>query len=234
MSSIPKPLVYDPPDEPLRIIYQDDHILVLSKPFGLLSVPGKGAHLADCLEARAKAEFPQALLIHRLDMDTSGLFIMAMNKEAQVNLGQQFERRKVDKTYIARVVSHPESDEGLIDLPLRCDWPNRPMQMVCYEHGKPSQTHWRVLEREQNYHNDKAENQSQIETALIELKPITGRSHQLRVHLKELGHPILGDMLYAPLAVEKAASRMELHAQEITLHHPMSGERISFTDSCPF
>lgn len=234
MSSIPKPLIYAPPSEPLKIIHKDDDLLVLSKPFGLLSVPGKGAHLSDCLETRAKAAFPQALLIHRLDMDTSGLFIMAMNKNAQINLGQQFEQRKVDKTYIARVAGHPEADNGLIDLPLRCDWPNRPMQMVCFEHGKPSKTHWRVLEREQSYRNENAENRAPIETALIELKPVTGRSHQLRVHLNELGHPILGDMLYAPLSVEKASDRMELHAQNITLHHPKSGKLISFADACPF
>lgn len=234
MSSIPKPLIYTPPEEPLRVLHKDDDILVLSKPFGLLSVPGKGAHLADCLETRAKKQFPQALLIHRLDMDTSGLFIMAMNKKAQVNLGQQFEKRKVDKTYIARVIGHPEVEHGLIDLPLRCDWPNRPMQMVCYEHGKSSQTHWRTLKKEQNYHNKKAENQAPIETSIIELKPLTGRSHQLRVHLKELGHPILGDMLYAPLSVEKASDRMELHAQNISLYHPGTRERIDFTDPCPF
>ncbi len=234
MSSINKPLVYNPPNDPLNIIHQDNDLLILSKPAGLLSVPGKGEHLADCLINRAKEKFPEVLLVHRLDMDTSGLIIMAMNKEAQANLGQQFEKRKVDKTYIARVFAHPKADEGLIDLPLCLDWPNRPLQMVCYENGRPSQTGWRVLERENNYRDEKAKNQTQIETSLMELKPITGRSHQLRVHLMELGHPILGDMLYAPLSIEDAASRMQLHAQEITLHHPKGGERITFTDAYPF
>ena len=234
MSSIPKPLIYDPPLDPLKIIHQDDDLLVLSKPDGLLSVPGKGAHLADCMEARARTQFPDALLVHRLDMDTSGLFIMAMNKKAQIHLGQQFERRKIDKTYIARVSGHPEENQGFIDLPLRCDWPNRPMQMVCYDHGKPSQTHWRVIAREQDYRNEQAENQAPAETALIELKPVTGRSHQLRVHLQALGFPILGDMLYAPYEVEKTSHRMELHAQDITLYHPTSNDRLSFSDPCPF
>lgn len=216
-----RPLHYAPPQKGLSIIHQDEHLLVFNKPSGLLSVPGKGVDLQDSLELRARAEFPEALLVHRLDMDTSGVFIMARNKDTQRNLGLQFERRKTDKTYIARVAGSPDQDEGLIDLPLRCDWPNRPLQMVCHEHGKPSQTGWKVLSREG-------------ETTLMELKPITGRSHQLRVHMLELGHPILGDCFYAPEEVFQAAPRLLLHAQSLEIHHPDGGERITFNAETPF
>lgn len=214
---------YNPPKDPLDILYQDNYLIVLNKPAGLLSVPGKAENLSDCLQNRVKAEYPHALLVHRLDMDTSGIIIMALEREAQGNLGQQFEKRKVSKTYIARVFGLPEADEGLVDLPLCCDWPNRPMQMVCYENGRPSQTEWRVLER------DMASNSSRME-----LTPITGRSHQLRVHMLELGHPILGDVFYAPLRVTQAAPRLLLHAQNLTLFHPKSGEEMTFTAPCPF
>ncbi len=208
---------------PLNIVYQDNYLLVLDKPSGLLSVPGKAPELADCLESRAKDAFPEALLIHRLDMDTSGLFIMAMNKDVQGNLGKQFERRKVSKTYVALSDGLAEEDEGVIDLPLRCDWPNRPLQMVCFEHGKPSQTHWKALERNE-----------QANTTRFELKPITGRSHQLRVHLKEIGHPILGDPFYAPEDLQKAAQRLLLHAHTLTIHHPEDGRLITFESDLPF
>lgn len=211
------PLEYNPPQDPLNILHKDDHVIVLSKPSGLLSVPGKGEEVQDSLENRVKDEFPEALLVHRLDMDTSGVLIMALNKDVQRNLGLQFERRKVKKTYIARVAGSPEEDSGLIDLPLRCDWPNRPLQMVCYEHGKPSQTEWKVLERDG-------------ETSLIELNPITGRSHQLRVHMAEIGHPILGDCFYAPDDIYAAAPRLLLHAQKLQIHHPDGGDVIHFED----
>lgn len=215
----PPPLIYDPPDEPLNILHVDEDLLVLSKPSGLLSVPGK--QYADCLEARARTEFPQCLSVHRLDMDTSGVFVMAMSKEAQANLGKQFERRKIDKTYVARVWGEPKDNEGLVDLPLRCDWERRPMQIVCHEHGRPSQTHWRVLRRIDN-------------ECRVELKPITGRSHQLRVHMDVLGHPILGDPFYGHEEARKATPRLMLHAQSITLHHPKDGARVCFVDSAPF
>ncbi|MFP4312940.1 MAG: pseudouridine synthase [Alphaproteobacteria bacterium] len=197
-------------------------MLVFSKPSGLLSVPGKDAHLADCMEGRARAIYPDALLVHRLDMETSGIFLMARGKEVQANLGKQFECRKVQKTYIARVAGHPENDSGLIDLPLRCDWPNRPRQMVCYEHGKPSQTRWEVLEREA------------AGFSRLALYPITGRSHQLRVHLAEIGHAILGDPFYASETMRNAADRLQLHAQSLTIHHPDGGALITFTDPAPF
>ncbi len=214
---------YQPPQEPLNILHQDDHLLVLSKPSGLLSVPGKHAGLADCMEARARARFPQALLVHRLDMDTSGIFLMALSRAAQTHIAKQFQKRKVDKTYIAKVSGVPNAQEGLIDLPLRCDWPNRPKQMVCHELGKPSQTRWRLLESDGQF-------------SRVELEPITGRSHQLRVHMMELGHPILGDCFYADEKAFSAAPRLLLHAQEITLYTPCGteGERITFRDNAPF
>ena len=170
---------YCPATNPfLDVIYDDDEILVLNKPSGLLSVPGKSPELSDCLEKRARDMFGNALTVHRLDMDTSGLIIMGLTKFAHRHLSLQFQNRNVGKTYSARVFGRLEQDEGLIDLPLICDWPNRPKQMVDFEKGKPSQTEWRVTKRLEK------------ETRL-KLIPHTGRSHQLRVHLRELGYPIL-------------------------------------------
>lgn len=219
-----KPLIYRPPMEPyLSVVHCDEHLLVLHKPSGLLSVPGKASDLADCLEARAKAQHPEALLVHRLDMDTSGVFVMAMNKGAQRNLGLQFERRKTSKHYIARVWGLMDRDEGVIDEPLICDWPRRPKQKICHEHGKPSQTHFEVLERE-------VENN----VTRVKLTPVTGRSHQLRVHMLYLGHPILGDDLYAHQAAYDAADRLMLHAEMLGLHHPDGGAFTEFSVDCPF
>ena len=168
-----------------------------------------------------QARFPEALIVHRLDMDTSGVFLMARSKETQGILGKQFEKRQTEKHYIADIWGHPTQTEGLVDLPLRCDWPNRPLQMVCHEHGKPSQTHWTLLEQFKTH-------------ARIALRPITGRSHQLRVHMKEIGHPILGDPFYAPQDARNAATRLHLHAQSLTIHHPQNGDLIRFTSPCPF
>jgi tRNA pseudouridine32 synthase/23S rRNA pseudouridine746 synthase len=219
------PLHYNPPTDPLTILYQDEHLLVLSKPCGLLSVPGRGDDVQDSLETRARDAFPEALLVHRLDMDTSGVFVMARDKDTQRNLGLQFERRKTDKIYIARVWGHMIDDEGLVDLPLRCDWDSRPLQMVCDEHGRPSQTKWRVLKRE---------NKGVHPTTLVELSPITGRSHQLRVHLAEIGYPIVDDCFYCPEVTHEFSKRLHLHAHKLTIHHPSDGTRITFTDPVPF
>ena len=211
--------VYRPPaDTGLDIIHHDGDLLVLNKPCGLLSVPGKGPELADCLEARVHAALPDALIVHRLDRDTSGVFMMAMNAKAQRHLGLQFERRHLSKTYQAIVAGRIEADEGEIDLPLIADWPNRPLQKVCRETGKPALTRWRVLSR--------------TETATrVELAPHTGRSHQLRVHLKELGHPILGDPLYGDAS---AAARLMLHAHTLTVRHPTGGAVTGFCAEVPF
>ncbi len=219
------PLFYDPPSEPLKILYQDDDLLVLSKPSGLLSVPGKAEDQRDCLETRAQDELPNALLTHRLDLETSGVFMMAMNKESQALINKQFEKRQTEKHYIARVWGHVEENNGHIDLPMRCDWENRPRQMVCYEHGRSAQTDWEVLERESA--------SGQAFTRML-LKPITGRSHQLRVHMEEIGHPILGEVFYAHDEAEHAAERLQLHAESLTVYHPTSGEKMTFTDPCPF
>jgi tRNA pseudouridine32 synthase/23S rRNA pseudouridine746 synthase len=202
-------------------VYKDDDLLVVSKPAGLLSVPGKPAELADCMLTRAASAFPGALLTHRLDMDTSGLLLLAMNKRAQGVIGKHFERRLIHKTYIARIWGRPEKNSGTIDLPLCFDFENRPRQKVCFINGRPSQTNWKVLERDET-------------STLVELEPLTGRSHQLRVHMLSMGHPIIGDPLYAPEAAQQAAPRLLLHAQALKLHHPGTGQIVDFEDACPF
>jgi len=232
-----KPLRYEPPQGALNIIHQDEDLLVLSKPSGLLSVPGKAPEHADCLETRAKEKFPESLLVHRLDMDTSGVFVMAMNKKAQANLGKQFERRKIDKTYIAQIWGVPDHNEGCIDLPLRCDWENRPLQMVCYDYGRPAQTDWQVITHEplSSLRGGRgADAAIHTQCSRVQLKPLTGRSHQLRVHMAALGHPILGDRFYAPKEARDGLDRLYLHAHSLTLHHPKDGARLTFTDPCPF
>lgn len=213
-------LDYRPPQDPLVILHDDHELLLVDKPAGLLSVPGKGDHLADCLLARVQAVFPQALLVHRLDMDTSGVMVFALSPHAQRHLGQQFERRVVKKTYVARVWGAVEGDQGEIDLPLCVDWPNRPLQHVDHENGKPAQTTWRVARREDG-------------TTRMRLEPRTGRSHQLRVHMLELGHPILGDPLYAK-GDALDFPRMMLHAESLKLRHPDGGKHFQFRAKAPF
>ena len=197
------------------------NFFIVSKPAGLLSVPGKAAKHSDCLESRIQAIYPQARIVHRLDMATSGIMVMAMNAKAHRHLGLQFERRHIKKTYVAKVWGRVEQDEGEIDLPLRCDWPNRPLQMVDHEQGKSAQTNWQVLEREDN------------STKLL-LKPKTGRSHQLRVHLLAIGHPILGDEFYAKGEALEIADRLMLHAQSLEFFHPCGGALQSFNEPAPF
>lgn len=211
---------YAPPDTPLEILHQDHEILVANKPSGLLSVPGKGDHLADCLLSRIQAAFPEALLVHRLDRDTSGVMVFALTPHAQRHLGLQFEKRQVKKTYVARVWGVLEPKTGTVDLPLIVDWPNRPRQMVDHENGKTAVTDWRVLRHEG-------------ETTRVRLFPKTGRSHQLRVHMKEIGHPILGDPFYAE-GPARDAPRLMLHAEELRLRHPDGGRGMSFRAKCPF
>ncbi|WP_299786167.1 RluA family pseudouridine synthase [uncultured Marivita sp.] len=211
---------YCPPDTPLDILHEDHEILVVNKPAGLLSVPGKGPDLADCLMARLEAAYPQVLLVHRLDRDTSGVMVFGLTPHAQRHLGLQFEKRQTKKTYLARVAGRLEPKTGTVDLPLIVDWPNRPLQKVDHETGKPAVTDWRVMKA------------SDTESR-VQLYPQTGRSHQLRVHMLALGHPILGDPLYAP---ETAAQypRMMLHAQELRLRHPDGGEGVKFRVKAPF
>lgn len=215
-------LNYQPPQDPyLQIVYQDDDLILLDKPSGLLSVPGKALEHKDCLELRVKRVYPDARIVHRLDMATSGLILMALNKHSQRALSMQFERRQTSKTYLARVFGKPATEQGTVDLPLICDWPNRPKQMVDHQRGKAALTHWRLLEYKDN-------------ASLMELKPVTGRSHQLRVHMLSIGHPILGDRLYAHPAALAAASRLQLHAAELGFTHPSSGQALHFHSPAEF
>jgi tRNA pseudouridine32 synthase / 23S rRNA pseudouridine746 synthase len=211
---------YTPPDSPLVIIHQDHELLLVDKPDGLLSVPGKGEHLADCLLARVQAAFPEALLVHRLDRDTSGVMVFALTPHAQRHLGLQFERRHMKKVYVARVWGEIAEKTGTVDLPLIVDWPNRPLQHVNFETGKPALTDWRVVKYEDG-------------TTRVRLYPHTGRSHQLRVHMKEIGHPILGDPFYAE-GPARDFPRMMLHAESLRLRHPDGGKGMSFSAKCPF
>lgn len=211
---------YSPPDEGLRLVHHDAAIVVAEKPAGLLSVPGRGEDRADCLISRLRAVFPGVLLVHRLDLDTSGVMVFALTKAAQADLGRQFEARTVDKTYVARLAGRLEPDAGRVDLPLIVDWPNRPRQHVNHETGRPAQTDWVVTGRDDG------------ETR-VRLKPLTGRSHQLRVHMAETGHPILGDTLYAT-GKAQAHPRLMLHAESLSFRHPESGQPASFSVPCPF
>ena len=194
---------------------------MVNKPSGLLSVPGRAEAHRDCLLTRLQVVHPEALLIHRLDMDTSGLMIFARSKQAQRHIGKQFESRQVSKTYIARVTGHPPENSGIVDLPLIVDWPNRPLQMVDHARGKQAITRWRVLSRDNT-------------SSLMELTPETGRSHQLRVHMKALGHPIIGDRFYASQDIAKLSPRLLLHAEKIALIQPDSGAWVTFHCPHPF
>lgn len=211
---------YRPPSGPLVILHADADLLVLDKPSGLLSVPGKLEGRQDCLMSRLEAEYPDALLVHRLDCDTSGVMIFARHKTAQGFLGQEFEQRRARKLYFARVWGEIAQDRGHVDLPLCADWPNRPRQHVDHLNGRSAQTDWEVIDR------------SPGETR-VRLSPLTGRSHQLRVHMLSLGHPILGDPIYAE-GPALAFPRLMLHAQTLSLHHPGSRQRVSFEAACPF
>ena len=211
---------YNPPQDPLVILHEDAEVLLVDKPAGLLSVPGKGPHLADCLIARVQDAFPDALLVHRLDRDTSGVMIFALTPHAQRHLGLQFEKRMTRKTYVARVWGVPEEKSGTVDLPLIVDWPNRPLQMVCHETGKPAQTDWKKIK-------------SDGETARMRLFPKTGRSHQLRVHMLALGHPILGDPFYAT-GPARDFPRLMLHSEELRFNHPQGGTSTKVRAKAPF
>ncbi|MCH2076226.1 MAG: pseudouridine synthase [Rhodobacteraceae bacterium] len=210
---------YSPPQGPLKVIHLDHELLAIDKPSGLLSVPGKGPELADCLLTRVQADYPSALLVHRLDRDTSGVMLFALSPLAQKHLGQQFERRVTKKVYVAEVWGRLEG-KGMIDLPLIVDWPNRPRQMVDHERGKAAITEWRA--------------KKPGDITRVELRPQTGRSHQLRVHMAELGHPILGDPFYATPDALAAADRLKLHAWKLSVRHPDGGEWLELRAKLPF
>lgn len=211
-----RPFIYTPPTDGPDILFADDHILIVNKPAGLLTVPGKTEDLADCLESRLQANFPSARIVHRLDADTSGIMVLGLTAKAHAALGLQFEKRQTGKTYIARIWGRPGADRGEIDLPMRADWPSRPRQMIDHEQGRKAITGWRILE-------------SDGISSRVELTPLTGRSHQLRLHMAQLGHPILGDNIYAHDEAYAAALRLQLHAQRLQFNHPESGERLEFS-----
>lgn len=205
----------------LPLIHADEHLLVFDKPAGLLAVPGRGPENQDCLSARAQAQYPDALIVHRLDMATSGLVLFARGPVMQRALSIAFASRQVHKRYIAVVHGRVEPDSGQIELPLAADWPNRPRQRVDIERGKPSTTRYAVVSRD-------------ADSTRLALEPLTGRSHQLRVHLAAIGHPILGDTLYGDAGVQAAATRLLLHATGLTFTHPHDGREVSFGSPVPF
>lgn len=218
------PLIYcPPPHRGLDIVAEDPAFLVVAKPAGLLSVPGRGDGRDDCLASRVQAHFPEALIVHRLDMATSGLLVLARGEEMQRRLSRLFRERQVAKRYIALVAGRPPEPAGRIELPLIADWPNRPRQKVDHAIGKPSLTHYRVLGQV-----------PELDACRVELLPITGRSHQLRVHMLAIGHPILGDELYAPPPVRSRAGRLMLHAEYLAFPHPGSGEPVAFSHQPDF
>ena len=213
------------------MLHVDDWLLVVDKPAGLLSVAGRGPAGEDCLHARLCQRWPDALVVHRLDMATSGLMVFARGERAQRALSIAFAERAVDKRYVAVVAGRPQATnpdrEGWseIDFPLAADWPARPRQKVDMAGGRPSLTRWRMASRATNPRDD---------STLLELQPVTGRSHQLRVHLAAIGHPIVGDTLYAPEALARAAPRLLLHAQWLALSHPADGQPLTWRCAAPF
>ncbi|WP_367988112.1 RluA family pseudouridine synthase [Vibrio sp. NTOU-M3] len=215
-------LEYNPPREPwVDIVFEDEHILAVNKPSGLLSVPGRAPEHYDSTWSRLRETHPDIQVVHRLDMSTSGLMVLAKNKHAESALKKQFQFRLTHKVYYARVWGHVEQEEGVIELPLICDWPNRPKQKVCFDDGKPSKTLFQVAKRE-----DK--------TTIVRLLPVTGRSHQLRVHMQALGHPIVGDEFYSEGEAYEFSDRLELHAAELSFYHPRSHWLRSIFVPCDF
>ena len=215
-------LNYTPPQTPyLTVVYRDEQLLVINKPSGLLSVPGRAPEHFDSAYTRVTRVLPEAKLVHRLDMATSGIMVFALGKPAQSHLSRQFQQRQPVKRYHARVFGTPPAQSGVVDLPLACDWPNRPRQQIDYQQGKASQTLYRVMN-----HDD--------HSTLVELTPYTGRSHQLRVHMLALNCPILGDKFYAHDEAFNMAPRLLLHAHQLSLFHPQSEQWLTFTCPPPF
>ena len=203
------------------MLFIDDDIIVIDKPAELLSVPGRGPDKPDSVTTRLAEKFSEVHIVHRLVMSTSGLMIFARNKIALKHLHKQFQNRVPKKVYQAVVAGQLTPSSGAINLPMRCDWPNRPMQMVCYEHGKKSLTRWQVIDQN-------------TKQSRILLFPVTGRSHQLRVHCYAMGHPILGDNLYHTEESLAASQRLLLHAQKLELFHPTTEQWLSFSSSPDF
>lgn len=209
---------YSPPQEPwLDLVYRDDYIAVVNKPSGLLSVPGNQPQYYDSAMSRVKEKYGFCEPAHRLDMATSGILLFALSKAADRELKRQFREREPKKYYQALVWGHVEQDHGVVELPLICDWENRPRQKICFERGKRAVTFYDVLQR---YPNN---------TTRVKLTPITGRSHQLRLHMLALGHPILGDKFYAHPQAKALSPRLCLHAESLQIQHPITGETMEFT-----
>jgi len=208
----------------IEVVYSDNTLLVVNKPAGLLSVPGRGPGKEDCVVSRVNVLHPSARSVHRLDCATSGLMVLAHNADSHRALSRQFQEREVAKRYIACVSGALAQDEGEVNAPLMADWPNRPRQMVHTE-GKQALTYYRCLSRYKI---------QQMDVSRVELKPVTGRSHQLRVHMLTLGHAILGDQLYARGAALDASPRLMLHAQHLSFFHPDSKDRLEFEIDAPF
>ncbi len=212
-----------PPDEGLEILYIDKTLIIINKPSGLLSVPGRGQDKQDCVVSRVQKEYSTALIVHRLDMSTSGILVLALNKNSQRQLSDMFATQKIKKKYTTIVDGIIETDHGEINQPLICDWPNRPRQKIDELKGKASCTFYRVLKF--NY---------DAKTSRVELEPKTGRTHQLRVHMQYLGHAILGDELYASNEVIQKSNRLLLHASAIEFQHPVNGDIIGIDSPVPF
>lgn len=202
----------------IEYVYIDEYIIIVEKPANMLTVPGRSPEKQDCLINRVQKRFPGARIVHRLDFSTSGLIVIAQDPDSHRKLSRQFEKREIGKTYFAKVYAQPGETSGEVNLPLRCDWERRPLQIIDYELGKMAQTFWRVTERFEN-------------SCLVELIPATGRTHQLRVHMQAVGHPILGDELYAHKAAYSMADRLCLHANELTITHPAGNNRLIFSSA---
>ena len=210
----------------VAVVYIDEHLIVLNKPPGLLSVPGRGPDKQDCLSARVQAQYPDAMVVHRLDMATSGLIVMARGAAMQRALSAAFSNRLVHKTYEAVVSGTLDGDDSgwyTIDLPIAVDWPNRPLRTINHDIGQASQTRYRVIATS-----------ADTASTRVALEPLTGRTHQLRVHLQAIGHPILGDALYAPPTVLARAPRLLLHASHMAFAHPVDGRALQFTCAADF
>ncbi|SIQ29292.1 pseudouridine synthase [Marinobacterium stanieri] len=206
-----------------EFLYHDDQVVVVSKPAGLLSVPGRGEDKQDCLWRRVQQHFPTARIVHRLDQATSGILVLALSADSHRHLSMQFQERGTDKRYSAVVEGLMEQDQGCVELPLRCDWERRPLQMVDHDKGKQATTEWVCTLRDPG-----------LNTSRVTLYPITGRSHQLRVHMMAIGHPILGDRFYAQPEQAERYSRLHLHAEMLAFDHPETGERLELESPCPF
>lgn len=205
---------------PLDLVYADESLLVMNKPAGWLAVPGRGVDKRDCISSRLQQKFPDALIVHRLDMATSGLIVFALGTEMQRRLSLMFQKREISKRYTAVVTGKLEPLTGEVDLPIAADWPNRPLRKIDAELGKSSLTRYHSLTFD-----------APTDSSHVELEPITGRTHQLRIHMAAIGHPILGDALYGDAA---SASRLLLHASSLCFSHPLSGESLNFNNLPPF